>query len=58
MPIFRKECISVFWLDQSSLFYNPIKRYDAVNSSSRYVTMVTALVRIDAANLKQSNGSA
>ena len=41
MPIFRKECNSSLWMDQSSLFYNPINRYDAVNSVSPYVTMVT-----------------
>ena len=45
-------------MDQSSFFYNPINRYDLVNSSSRYVTMVTALLWIYAANLKRINGSA
>jgi hypothetical protein len=46
MPIRGKECIPAFWLDldQSSLFYNLINRYDTVNSGSQYVTMVTALV--------------
>jgi hypothetical protein len=44
MPIRGKECIPDSWLDQSSLFYNPINRYDTVNSGSQYVTMVTALV--------------
>jgi hypothetical protein len=58
MPILQKECISIFWLDQSSLFYNPINRYDIVNSSSRYVTIVTALVEVHAARLNQANGSA
>jgi hypothetical protein len=58
MPFCRKECISIFWMDQSSLFYNPINCYDAVNSSSPYVTMVTALVWIHAASLNQINGSA
>jgi hypothetical protein len=58
MPIFRKECNSIFWMDQSSLFYNPIKGYDTVNSSSPYVTMVTALVWIHAASFNQSDGSA
>jgi len=43
MPIRGKKCISAFWLDQRSLFYNPINRYDTVNSRSRHVTMVTAL---------------
>jgi hypothetical protein len=58
MPIFRKECNSIFWKDQSSLFYNPINRYYAVNSVSPYVTMVTALVEIHAASVNQSDGSA
>ena len=58
MPFCRKECISIFCMDQSSFFYNPINGYDLVNSSSQYVTMVTALVWIHAANLNQINGSA
>jgi hypothetical protein len=58
MPVFRKECNSILWMDQSSLFYNPINRYDAVNSVSPYVTMVTVLVGIYAASVNQSDGSA
>jgi hypothetical protein len=57
MRIRQKECISTFWLDQSSLFYNPMNRYEAVNSSSPYVTMVMASACIYATSLNQNNGS-